>query len=103
MDQVMLALEGAGRVLLAGLLLGAGLPALYAFGIRAMAWGAGGEAGVHDEGVVLKPHPIGKVIAWILFGIVILAVLLGISYIVAHGFGWTIKFNGIIPVFAPKG
>lgn len=103
MDQVMLALGGAGRVLLAGLLLGAGLPAIYAFGIRAMAWGAGGDAEVHAEGVVLKPHPLGRVIAWLLFGIVILAVLLGIGYIVAHGFGWTITFQGIIPVFAPKG
>lgn len=102
MDQVMLALGGAGRVLLAGLLLGAGLPAIYAFGIRAMAWGTGGEAEVHEEGVVLKPHPLGRVIAWFLFGIVILAVLLGIGYIVAHGIGWSITFNGIIPVFSPK-
>ena len=32
----------------------------------------------------------------------ILSVLLGISYIVAHGLGWTITFNGILPVFTPK-
>jgi hypothetical protein len=29
-------------------------------------------------------------------------VLLGIGYIVAHGLGITITFNGVIPVFTPK-
>lgn len=102
MDQLFAALDGGWRVLLVGMLLGAGLPTMFAFGIRALAWGAGGEAGVHAEDVVLKPHPMGRVIAYTLFALVILAVLLGIAYIVVHGFGWTMTFNGIWPVVTPK-
>ena len=43
MNMVPLALDGAWRVLAAGLVLGAGLPVLYAFAVRglAMAKGAG--------------------------------------------------------------
>ena len=41
MNTVWLALEGAGNVLLAGLVLGAGLPAIFAMGIRALSWGSG--------------------------------------------------------------
>jgi hypothetical protein len=102
MDQLLAALDAGWRVLLVGIVLGAGLPTMFAFGIRALAWGAGGEAGVHAEGVVLKPHVMGRVIAYTMFALVILAVLLGISYIVAHGLGWTLTFNGMLPVFTPK-
>ncbi len=89
-------------MLLVGLVLGAGLPTMFAFGIRALAWGAGGEAEVHAEGVVLKPNVWGRVIAYTMFAFVILSVLLGICYIVAHGLGWSVTFNGILPVFTPK-
>ncbi|HEY3337677.1 MAG TPA: hypothetical protein VGK18_04175 [Propionicimonas sp.] len=102
MDQLLAALDGGWRVLLVGMLLGAGLPTMFAFGIRALAWGAGGEAEVHADGVVLKPHLAGRVIAYTMFTLVILAVLLGIAYIVAHGLGWTVTFNGVVPVFTPK-
>jgi hypothetical protein len=102
MDQLLAALDGGWRVLLVGLLLGAGLPAMFAFGIRALAWGTGGEAEIHDSGVVLKPHPVGRAVAYTMFSLVILAVLLGISYIVAHGFGYAVTFNGILPVFTQK-
>ena len=102
MQQLLAALDASWKVLLVGLLLGAGLPSIYALGIRALAWGAGGEAEVHAPGVMLPAHKLGRPIAYVLFGIVILAVLLGIGYIVAHGLGMTITFNGIIPVFTPK-
>jgi hypothetical protein len=102
MDQILAALNGGWQVLVVGILLGAGLPTMFAFGIRALAWGAGGEAEVHAEGVLLKPNVWGRVIAYTMFTVVILSVLLGISYIVAHGLGWTVTFNGILPVFTPK-
>jgi hypothetical protein len=44
------ALEGGWRVLAASLILGAGLPALFALGVRALAYGAGGEAELHESG-----------------------------------------------------
>ena len=44
MNMVPLALEGAWKVLAAGLVLGAGLPILYAFAVRGLAMAAGGTA-----------------------------------------------------------
>ena len=102
MDQVYAALDATWRILLVGVVLGAGLPALFAVGIRSLAWGVGGEAGRHAADVQLKPHPLGRAIAYLLFALVILVVLLGVGYIVAHGLGWTVTFNGLLPVITPK-
>lgn len=102
MEQLFAALDAGWRVLLVGVVLGAGLPVMFAFGIRALAWGTGGDAEVHESGIVLKPHPLGRVVASILFGLVIVSVLLGIGYIVAHGLGMAITFNGLLPVFMRK-
>ena len=101
MEQLWAALDGAWRVLLVSLVLGAGLPAMFSFGIRALAWGTGGEAEAHAEGVVPKPHLAGRLVGYSMFALVVLSVVLGISYIVAHGLGWTLSFNGILPVFTP--
>jgi hypothetical protein len=58
-DNLQYAFDGAWRVLVASLVFGAGLPVLYAFGIRSLAWGAGGDAEVsHAQG-----NPLGKVVA----------------------------------------
>ena len=84
-------------------ILGPALPALFALGVRSLAWGTGGEAEIHETAALPKPHPMGRWIAYLLFGIVVISVLLGISYIVAHGLGMTITFNGLLPVFTPKG
>ncbi len=102
MDQVFAALDATWRILLVGLVLGAGLPALFAVGVQALAWGTGGDSETHDEGVKLPPHLIGRIIAYTMFIIVVLTVLAGIGYIVAHGLGITITFNGVLPVFTPK-
>jgi hypothetical protein len=102
MEQLLAALDGGWRVLLVGMLLGAGLPTMFAFGIRALAWGAGGEAGVHAEGIVLKPHPVGRVVAYTMFALVVIFVLMGIAYIVIQGSGMSIKFSGIWPIVTPK-
>lgn len=102
MDQVFAALDATWRILLVGLLLGAGLPALFAIGLRSLAWGVGGEAERHDSGAVVSPHVLGRVIAYAMFALVILIVLSGVGYIVAHGLGWTVTFNGLLPVVTPK-
>jgi hypothetical protein len=97
------ALEGAWQVLVAGLILGAGLPTLFALGIRSLAYGAGGDAEVHETGVTgPTPHPIGTVLGWVLFAIVLLVVLLGITFIVASGFGKALSFEHIIPTIVDK-
>ena len=98
MSNLGFALEGAWKVLLAGLILGAGLPAVFALGIRSMAFGAGGDAEVDHA----APHPVGRLVAYVLFAIVVLVALLGITYIVAGGFGKTISFDHVYPAIVDK-
>ena len=83
-----MALEGAGQVLVVGILLGAGLPVIFALGIRALSYGVGGAADIEAH----EPHPIGKVLAGLCFAVVIAAVLVGVGAIVASGFGWEFGF-----------
>jgi len=103
MDNLGFALDGAWKVLIAGLVLGAGLPVVFALGIRSLAWGAGGEAEVHESGVTgPKANPFGTVLGWILFAIVLLGVVLGITFIVASGFGKALSFEHIYPTIIDK-
>jgi hypothetical protein len=103
MHNVGFALAGAWKVLLAGLALGAGLPILFGLGIRALAWGAGGDAKLHAEGVTgPEAKPIGTALGWLCFLIVVLGIVLGIAYIVATGFGKTISFEHIYPTIVAK-
>ncbi|BCJ49998.1 hypothetical protein Asp14428_14730 [Actinoplanes sp. NBRC 14428] len=97
------ALEGAWQVLAAGLLLGAGLPALFGLGIRALAYGAGGDAEEHAAGVRgPAAHRLGTVAAWLLFALVLAGVALGITFIVASGFGKTLSFAHLVPTLVDK-
>jgi hypothetical protein len=96
------ALEGAWKVLVAGLLLGAGLPATFAVGIRSMAYGQGGAAETHAAGVIPASHPVGRAVGVLCFAIVLAAVALGITFIVATGFGKTLSFEHVYPTLVPK-
>ncbi len=98
MNNLGYALDGAWQVLLAGLLLGAGLPAVFAVGIRSLAWGTGGTAEVEGG----SPHPVGRVLATLCFGIVLAGVALGITFIVASGFGYALSFEHIYPTLVEK-
>jgi hypothetical protein len=96
------ALEGAGRVLLVCLVLGAGLPALFALGVRALSYG-GGEAHVPASGVSAPTrNRTGTTIAYLCFTIVLLAVALGIAFIVASGFGKALSFEHVYPTLIDK-
>ncbi|GAA3286246.1 MULTISPECIES: hypothetical protein [Dactylosporangium] len=96
------ALQAAWKVLLVGLLLGAGLPALFALGVRSLAWGAGGAAEVTEDGTVAKAQPAGTVIGWVCFAVVLLGVVLGITFIVASGFGKALSFEHVYPTIVNK-
>jgi hypothetical protein len=102
MHNVQFALEGAWKVLLAGLMLGAGLPALFALGVRSMAYGQGGDAEVHAAGSLPRPHPVGRAIGVLCFAVVLVAVALGITYIVATGFGKALSFDHMYPTIVAK-
>ena len=92
------ALDGAWKVLAAGLLLGAGLPALFAMGIRSLALGAGGEAEVGGG----EPHLVGRVLAGLCFAVVVLGVAGGITLVVAAGFGKELSFAHVVPTLTDK-
>ncbi|MEU4691546.1 hypothetical protein [Actinoplanes sp. NPDC023714] len=86
MDNLTLALDAVWRILLAGLLLGAGLPAIFALGVRSLAHGGtAGRAGGYAS-----------------FTIVLLAVALGITFIVATGFGRELSFEHVYPTLVSK-
>ncbi|GAA1922179.1 hypothetical protein [Nocardioides hwasunensis] len=98
MDNFGYALDGAWRVLLAGLVLGAGLPAVFAVGIRSLAWGTGGAAEVEGG----SPHLLGRLGAGVCFAVVLAGVALGIAFIVASGFGYALSFEHIYPTLVEK-
>ncbi|MDQ0648673.1 hypothetical protein QFZ53_002869 [Microbacterium natoriense] len=64
----------AGRVLLVGAVFGAGLPALFALGLRLHAAGAGDLDGV-------ERRPAFTVLGYVLFAIVVAAVVTGVLWI----------------------
>ena len=86
-----LAFEGTWHVLLAGLILGAGLPAVFALGVRSLSLGSGGPG--------QRPSLLGRITAGVCFTVVLLAVLAGIATIIAPGLGVLLVFDGNIRVF----
>ena len=82
-------LESIFKVLVVGLLLGAGLPAVFAFGLRAYAAGAGGA---NTDGTTTAPNPALKYFGILLFlfvGWVILTAVLWITRAtLIHHFGF---------------
>ncbi len=66
------------KVLAVGLLFGAGLPALFAVGLR---WFAQGSGSVAADGTVNRPNPAVKALGIILFALVAAAIVLGILWI----------------------
>jgi hypothetical protein len=93
------AIDGAWQVLIAGLVLGAGLPILFALGIRSLAWGAGATT-VSD--VPGPARPLGTFLGYALFAVVVVGVLLGLTFIVASGFGYKLEFSHIYPTLIQK-
>jgi hypothetical protein len=103
MHNVTLAFEAIWKVLLVGLILGAGLPTLFAAGVRFLAWGQGGEAEVHAAGTAAAvPHPAGRALAGLCFVVVLAGVTLGITYVVVTGMGNALSFEHVFPTIKSK-
>ena len=98
MNNVSLALDGAWRVLLASLVLGAGMPAMFALGVRALAF----ADGTHTETAPQVARTLGRLAAFLCFGVALAAVVLGIAYLVASGMGKTLSFEHVFPTLVPK-
>ena len=80
--------ESIFKVLLVGLVLGAGLPAVFATGLLAYSYGAGGEEADH---VIHKPNPLLKYLGMLLFLLVGLVIVTAVAWItrstIIHHFG----------------
>ncbi len=102
MDNLRFAIEGGWKVLWIGVILGAGLPLVFALGIRSLALGTAGATAGTSTGVPAEPHPAGKLLAAICFLVVVVAVAIGITVIVAAGFGKVVSFEHVFPTLVPK-
>ncbi|WP_396925737.1 hypothetical protein [Mycolicibacterium sp.] len=80
--------ESIFKVLVVGLILGAGLPALFATGMLAYSTGAGGEEADH---AIHKPNPALKFVGIVLFLFVALVIVTAVAWItratIIHHFG----------------
>jgi hypothetical protein len=98
-------LEAAGQVALAALVLGAGLPALFAIGVRSFTLaGSTGTPGA-DDGTTARsrmPAPLLRTIGTLCCVLVVAAVAIGLSVIIATGFGQEVSFENFVPTFVPK-
>jgi len=90
-------LEAILKVLAVGLVLGAGLPAIFAIGLVAFSKGSGGVA---NDGTTTAPNPALKFAGLLLFTLVAAVIVIAILYItkgtIQHHFG----FNPV--PFIPK-
>lgn len=91
-------LESILTVLAVGLVLGAGLPAIFSVGMLAYSHGAGGEEADH---LIHKPNPPLKFAGLLIFAVVGLVIVTAVAWIIRatimHHFG--IDF---FPMFAKK-
>lgn len=79
------AFEALWQVLVAGVVLGAGLPAVFALGIKAL--GTGRTVAADGATYTTPPTTAGRVGSTVLFAICVLAILFGVFLVVASGFG----------------
>jgi hypothetical protein len=98
MNNLALAADGAWKVLVASLVLGAGLPFVFALGVRARASAAGARA----DGEHAERRPVGNVLFVLCLLVVLLGVALGITIVVASGFGKAVSFEHIYPTIVSK-
>jgi hypothetical protein len=70
------------RIVVIGLFAGAGLPAIFAFGLRALAAGSDSAAVGTDEDRVIGGSRAGMVLAGICFAVVLAGIGYGIYFIV---------------------
>lgn len=71
-------LAAVGKILIFGLIIGAGLPALFSLGVRLNAEGVGvAEHG----GTVSGKNPLLNAISWVIFAVVLAVVIVGVLFV----------------------
>lgn len=101
MNTFKLLLEGAGSVLFAGLVFGAGLPVVYAIALRVLTIGATSYADPSGE-VHSTPRLSSRVFSGLLIAVVVAGIVVGLMIIVATGFGKEVSFDSIYPTIVDK-
>jgi hypothetical protein len=76
------------QIVVAGLIIGAGLPALFSVGVRLNAEGVGV---VSHDGAPAQKNPMLNALSWVFFAVVFAAVIIGVLFIardfIAHNTG----------------
>ncbi|MFW0795316.1 hypothetical protein AAFP30_15995 [Gordonia sp. CPCC 205515] len=89
--------EAIAKVLVIGLIFGAGLPALFAVGMRAY---AAGEGGTDANGAVHAPNPALKYVGWFLFILISAIIVIAVLWIARNSINYHLGIN-LFP-WAPK-
>ena len=76
-------LHALWQILVAGLICGAGLPAIFVLGLRALAMPASGPAAAEDSDRAVGGSRVGVVLAGLCFAVVAVGIAWGIYFIVA--------------------
>jgi hypothetical protein len=71
-------LSAVAKILIFGLLIGAGLPTLFSLGVRLNAEGAGVTG---SGGTVTGKNPALAALSWLIFAIVLVAVTIGVLFV----------------------
>jgi hypothetical protein len=71
--------EASLKILIFGLVLGSGLPALFALAVRAGAVGAGVQGS--DGTAVGQKNPALTALSWLIYALALIAVIIGVLYI----------------------
>jgi hypothetical protein len=80
--------EASLKILLFGLVLGSGLPALFALAVRVGSYGSGVQGS--DGAAVAHRNPAVIAVSFALYTLVLVAVLIGVLYIARDAIGaWT--------------
>jgi hypothetical protein len=96
-------LHDAWKVLLYSLLLGAGLPVVYALGVRSLELATAGTSPSAEGGAEpVGRHPFGVALATVCFLVVLAGVAVGLLYVVAAGQGKMLSFDHVYPTMVPK-
>ena len=93
-----------GKIMLFGLILGAGLPALFAVAVRLNAEGVGvAEHGGHTGGhAVAQRNQVWLALSWLVFALVAVAVIVGVLFVARDFIGHHTGLY-ILGAKAPKG
>jgi hypothetical protein len=104
-------LSAVGQVAVVALVLGAGLPALFALGVRSFALASPDTRGravargstVGSATAPRLPAPVLRAVGALCFLVVVLAVVLGLTLIIATGLGQSVSFEHVVPTLTPRG